>query len=71
MRILVKRRVVVLSAAETKLWENGGPEGYEFRSATRRAVRSRAVLAGKPYEIYVSKSAGHRLAAQIAPETHS
>lgn len=51
MRINKARR------SETRIWESGGPEAYEFRRAVRRAARPLAAP-GRPVEIYACARAG-------------
>jgi hypothetical protein len=62
------RGVIRLGRADTKLWEYGGPSGFEFRRKIRGVAQKLAQSTGKAVEIYASESAGGWMADQIMPE---
>jgi hypothetical protein len=68
MKKLTSANTIQLSAAETKMWEDGGPDGHTFRSEVRAVARKMASKSGKSVEIYASKSSGGWTADVIAPE---
>jgi hypothetical protein len=71
MKAIKSRGVIRLSAQETKVWEDGGPDGYKFRASVRDTAREMAQASGKPVEIYASKSEGGWCADQIVAEAVS
>jgi len=60
-----KNNTITLSAAETKKWEDGGPDGYQFRKSVRDLVQSILRTSRKGVEIYASQSAGGWMADRI------
>lgn len=58
MKINRKNNTIRLSALETRMWEDSGPDGYEFRKSVRDAARSIIRVSGKSVEIYASESKG-------------
>ena len=68
MRIINTRNVIQLSAAETKVWEDGGPDGYDFRRRVNSQAADMANKARMPVEIYASKSEGGWCANQVLPD---
>jgi hypothetical protein len=68
MKIITTRGVIQLSKSETLVWEDGGPDGCDFRSGTREKAKDMAAKSGKTVEIYASKAEGGWCADQIQPE---
>ena len=64
----ISGRSIRLSRDETKLLENAGPNGDEFRRHLRRFARARADQLGKSVEVYASVSSGKWMWQQFAPE---
>ena len=60
-----KNNTITLSAAETKKWEDGGPDGYDFRRNVRDLANSILRTSHKGVEIYASASAGGWMADRI------
>lgn len=63
-----KNNTIKLSAAETKKWEDGGPEGYAFRKSVRDLARSIIRTSREGVEIYASQSAGGWMADKLEHE---
>jgi hypothetical protein len=61
--------VVKLGRADTKLWEDAGPDGVEFRAKVRKDAQDfasgKSDLQGQTIEIYASESEGGWLADAI------
>jgi hypothetical protein len=68
MKKLTSANTIRLSSVETKAWEDGGPDGYAFRSEVRAIARNMARSSGKSVEVYASKTSGGWTADVIAPE---
>lgn len=65
MKVNRKNNTIVLGAADTKKWEDGGPQGYAFRQSVRDLANSVVRTSGKSVEIYASASAGGWMADVI------
>jgi hypothetical protein len=57
MKVNKKNGVIRLSKDETKVWEDGGPDGNDYRRSLRILAKS-IVRPGMTVEIYASKSEG-------------
>lgn len=68
MKTFTSKNTIRLSSTETKVWEDGGPDGYAFRSRVRAIASKMANASGKTVEVYASKSSGGWTADVIAPE---
>lgn len=67
MKISKTKRVIQLGRADTKRWEDRGPDGVDFRRSTRETAHALADVTGNAVEIYASASAGRWMADQIEP----
>lgn len=58
MKVNRKSRTIVLSASESRAWEDGSEKGYAFRRSVRDAAASLARVSGRSVYIMAAKSAG-------------
>ena len=67
MKLDKTRRVIRLGRADTRKWEDSGPDGHAFRSKIRKIAEDAATAANKSVEIYASESKGGYIADQVGP----
>jgi hypothetical protein len=65
MKINKKKCLITLSPKETKQWEDGGPDGFDFRSSVRRQAAAVARQKCGVCEIYAARSQGGWMADQV------
>lgn len=68
MKINKTNGTIRLSHDETAKWEDGGPDGYDFRRATKETAHEIADSTRRSVEIYASARDGGWTAEQIEPE---
>jgi hypothetical protein len=59
---------ITLGRRDTRAWEDGGPEGHDFRAHLRALAHEIADARRAVVEIYAASSAGGWLADQVHPE---
>jgi len=65
MKLNKSKRVITLGRADTKTWQDSGPDGDKFRRRVREMAHHLADASGKAVEIYASASAGGWMCDQI------
>jgi len=65
MKLNKSKRVITLSRADTKTWQDSGSDGDKFRRLVREIAHHLADANGKSVEIYASASAGGWMCDQI------